>query len=463
MRKLILILITFLPPFYLSAQSCDCVAQFRFVKSYYEKNNPAFQKIKTDTKTYQAYAADVQGLTKKIKKEVSIERCIVWLEKYVTLLKDHHSGIDINIKRLQLDFNSPEVIDSFKKTNAYRAFKKIKVDSMDLYSQLLSKSSSDIEGVYTNGGNVTFGILQNKTNHYVAIILKKNKLLDVGHILLELEATNYPFLFKSIYNTGLLGFNVQKVYKTVEVKNGKIPVYGFSKTPIQPEEEQSAYSFKELDEQTNYLKLTSFDYTLKEKLNVFYKTIDSTITHKPYLIIDLRDNNGGSEECYFNLLPYVYTHPLKIDEVELWVSPENIKQYEKYQNSNSELISRMKSAQAYSFIPQVESPVSQWTMQGSINPKKVAILFNRHTASSAESMVTYCMQSSKVITLGENSGGYLGYGNVMTTDTPCGIFSIRSTTTKYKNNSRYEYVGIEPDVKLPADSNWIEAARKAMH
>jgi hypothetical protein len=331
-----------------------------------------------------------------------------------------------------------------------------------LYSQLQSKSSSDIEGIYTNGGSITFGIVQNKKNHYTAVVLKKSKLLDFGHILLELEATKDPFVFKSIYNIGLLGFNFQKLYKTVEVKNGKIPIYGFYKVGILPDEEQPTCSFKAIDEQINYLQLASFDYSLKDKLNAFYKTVDSAINSKPYLIIDLRNNGGGSEECYFSLLPYVYTHPFKIDDVEVWVSPDNIKQYQNYQNKNSGLISRMKKAQEYSFIPQVENHTSEWKMQGTTNPKKVAILFNRHTASSAESMITYCMQSSKVVTLGENSGGYLGYGNVMTTDTPCGMFSLRSTTTKYKNNSRYEFVGIEPTIKLPAESNWIEAAKKVL-
>jgi hypothetical protein len=61
-----------------------------------------------------------------------------------------------------------------------------------------------------------------------------------------------------------------------------------------------------------------------------------------------------------------------------------------------------------------------------------------------------------------HAAGLLGYGNVMTTDTPCSMFAPGSTTTKYKNNSRYEFVGIEPMIKLPADSNWIEAARKAL-
>lgn len=93
---------------------------------------------------------------------------------------------------------------------------------------------------------------------------------------------------------------------------------------------------------------------------------------------------------------------------------------------------------------------------------KVAVLYNRYTASSAESMITYCIQSNKVVSLRENSGGYLGYGNVMTTDTPCSNFSLRSTTTKYKNNSRYEFIGIEPMVKLSVENNWIEAARNAL-
>lgn len=462
MNKLRLLPIVIFIPFYLSAQNCDCAAQFNFVRGYYEANNPAFQTIKRDRKSYRKYAAELHSLTRTISSETSSEHCIVWLEKYVALLKDHHSGIDLNLKRLPLDFNSPAVIDSFKKTMAYRSFPRIKVDSTRLYTELQSKPSSSIEGLYTNGGSITFGVLKNKRNHYIAVVLKKSNLLDVGHILLELEDTNGPFLFKTIYNTGLLGFNFRKIYKTVEIKNGKIPIYGFSKLGFQSEEEPAAYSFKELDAQTNYLKLTSFDYSLKDKLNAFYETIDSAITAKPHLIIDLRDNGGGSEECYFELLPYIYTKPFTIDDVELWVSPENIKQYEKYQNGNPALIHRMKSAPVYSFIPQVDDPISEWKMQGRANPRKVSILFNRHTASAAEGMITYCRQSSKVVTLGENTGGYLGYGNVMTSDTPCGMFSLRSTTTKYKNNSRYEFVGIAPLIKLPADSDWAEAARKVL-
>lgn len=263
----------------------------------------------------------------------------------------------LNLKRLEIDFNSLNEIESFRNTIGYRSFEIAKVDSTKLYTELASKPLSDIEGIYTNGGSITFGLLKNKKNHYTAIVLKKSKLLDVGHILLELEASNVPF--NSVYHIGVLGFNFQKIYQTVEIKNGKIPHYGFYKPGFLPGEEATPYSFKAIDAQTNYLKLTSFDYSLKDELNAFYKTIDSAIISKPYLIIDLRNNGAGSEECYFNLMPYVYTHPFKIDEVKVWVSPENILQYEKLENKNWELLNRMKSAQEYSFILQVENPLTE--------------------------------------------------------------------------------------------------------
>ncbi|MGZ8549237.1 MAG: S41 family peptidase [Chitinophagaceae bacterium] len=463
MAKLFLILFVILRPLFLTAQNCDCITQFTFIKNYYENNNPAYQKIKSDPNLSRAYSTGVQDLVIKTKNEKSSDRCFIWLEKYVTLLKDHHSGIDYNIKRLKIDFNSQQTIDSFKNTIAYKSFDVITVDTNEVFAKLSAKALSDVEGIYTNGGSITFGVLKNKNNHYSAVVLKKNKLLDIGHILMELKATEDPFRFNSTYHTGLLGFNFQKIYQTVEVKEGQIPGYGFYKVGSSTREKQPEYSFGSIDDQTNYLKLSSFDYSLKDKLNAFYRTIDSAITSKPYLIIDLRDNGGGSEECYLNLLPYVYTQPFKIDEVEVWVSPDNIKQYEKFQNQNTDLINRMKKVHNFSFIPQVENAIPEWAVTGTTNPQKIAILINRKTASSAENMITYCIQSSKVVTLGENTGGYLGYGNVMTTDTPCSNFTLRSTTTKYKNNSKYEFIGIAPMIKLPLRSDWIEAAKIALN
>lgn len=285
--------------------------------------------------------------------------------------------------------------------------------------------------------------------------------MEIGHVILELKQIDEN-TFESIYHLGLMGFNFQRLYSTIEIKNGQIPNFGFYKIGEQAADDVDPYEFRVLNDKTNYLRLSSFNGNLTKELNTFYDSISSELISRPNLIIDLRNNSGGDEAAYYNLIPLLYTRPLKIDNVKVWVTPENIKRYE-VNSSNTELINRMKNAAPYTFIPQVLDPATTWKMDTlTVNPKKVIILFNRKTASSAEGMITYAMQSEKVITSGENSGGFMGYGNVMEVPIPCGKFTLRSTTTMYENNSQYEFTGIRPMYRLPSDKDWIDEALKLM-
>ncbi len=440
------------------AQSCDCLSQLSFVINYYEQNNPAFQKIKSNQASYKLYLAEVQRLKKEAGTQRAIDQCIMQLDRYVGLLKDHHSEISFNLKRA--DLGTPEKIAEFKSSAMYRGYKKVNIDTTQLIPLLQTKKTSDIEGIYSNGTSIIFGIIQkdNSPNQYIGVVLKENKLLDVGHVLLELTRTKEN-TYDVSYNVGLLGFNFQKIFKSQHIENGLIPGFGFSKT--NPRSKEKEYEFKVLDDSTNYIRLSSFDAMLTNELDSFYNAVDREIKSKPYLIVDLRNNGGGSERSYFNLLPYAYTKPLKLDSALVWVSPENIKRYEEASpGNNAGLIERMKAAKPFSFIPQTEEPMNTWALDSAtVFPKKIALLYDRGTASSGEGLILYFMQSDKVITVGENSGGYIGYGNVMTAQTPCEQFTIRSTTTRYFEKSQYEFIGIEPMYKLSKSQDWIKYAR----
>ena len=123
----------------------------------------------------------------------------------------------------------------------------------------------------------------------------------------------------------------------------------------------------------------------------------------------------------------------------------------------------MKAAKPFTFIPQTEDSKNTWALDSaSVFPKKIALLFDKGTASSGEGMILYFMQSDKVITIGENSGGYIGYGNVMTAQMPCDKFTIRSTTTKYFQKSKYEFIGIAPMYKASKKQDWITYANKLL-
>lgn len=239
--------------------------------------------------------------------------------------------------------NSQKSIDSFKLSENYKSFKRIKIDTARILPRLRSKAQSDIEGIYTNtNGTISIGIMPTQKDKFIGVALKKNNLLDVGHVLMELKRNNNGS-FDCIYHTGLLAFNFNNVFTTIQIWGGRIPKFGFSKVGNTSTSGSRQFSFREID--------------------------------------------------------------------------------------------------------------------GTIYPRKVALIFNRITGSAAEGMITYSIQSNKVITLGENSGGYVGYGNVMTVAVPCGKYLLRSTTTKYLHNSSFEFVGIEPMHKLSYNQDWIEAAR----
>jgi hypothetical protein len=440
---------------FLSAQNCDCASQLSYTIQYFEENSPAFQKIKNNDKDYTTYAKGILKIRTEASKEKDPDRCIFYLDQYVGLLKDHHSAIGFNLKRE--DLGSEEKIEAFKKSDKYQKFEKIEIDTSKLIPYLESKTLNEIEGIYSDGRSLTFGLILRKgsKNKYRGVLLRKNRLMDQGHVLLDLTRKK-DNSFDVIYNIGLLGFNFRRIYKNMVIEKGQIPSFGFSKTSG-TKENSNYYEFKSLDNSTNYLRLSSFDSRHTNELDSFYTTIAAQLSTKPKLIIDLRNNGGGSERSYLNLLPYAYTDPLKIDSAHIWVSPENIKRYEEIGTDQyKELIERMKSAKPFTFIPFTKDAAYTWSLDSiTTMPSKIAVLYNRGTASAAEGFVLYLMQSKKVITIGENSGGFIGYGNVMTAQTPCGQYTIQCTTTKYAEKSKYEFTGIPPQFRPGKNQDWI--------
>jgi len=442
-------------------QVCNCKEQLYNTIQYIETNHPAYQKVKKSKICLKQYVSKKDSFILLSSTANEKQSCLLLLQQYLKTIKDHHTSIQPKLNRI--DIKNKQAIDSFIQTSFYKSFKLVDIDTTKWLNESSIKSSALPLGVCSNGGKLIFALVpSNIENKYLGVVLKPTTFLKTGHVILELTKTNNE-KYICRYNLGVLGFDTPFVDSEEGDLHQVLANFGMAYVDDNNVTKQKEYDFYEVNDSVNYLRLTSFDHKLLSELNRFYDSISAFITNKPSLIIDLRNNGGGDERCYFNLMKFIYTNPLKVDQAYVFVTNDNIKSYEKLENYDAELIKRMKESKRNSFISLSKNNSAEWIINNaSIRPEKIVLLYNKATASSAESMITYCIQSKKITTMGERSGGYTGYGNVMNVDLPGGEFTLNTTTTAYKNNQQYEYVGIKPMVNLSNSDNWIDSALSSL-
>lgn len=166
--------------------------------------------------------------------------------------------------------------------------------------------------------------------------------------------------------------------------------------------------YKNLENATAYIKIPSFNYKLWKELDRFYDSITPIIKTKQSIIIDIRNNGGGGERMYNQLLKILKSNAKKI---------------------------------------------------------KIAVVFNRKCASACEEVALILTKNKYIKTFGENTNGQFAYGFVKEYKTPnCG-FTFVITTKKYSDRLKYEFTGIKPEFILEKEkeSDWIKIIEKKMN
>ncbi len=166
------------------------------------------------------------------------------------------------------------------------------------------------------------------------------------------------------------------------------------------------YFYEKLSDSTDYIYMSNFSGWKTKEIDAFYdKTLPQLSSSK--LILDLRNNTGGGERSYQELLDFIL---------------------------------KTKSL------------------------KEVIILQNKKTVSAAEQFILKMKESDKVTTMGETTSGMISYGlgnrPSPSHDIPCFDFKMTTTKTRIKKYSQYEIVGIKPDITLTVFEDWIGAAQK---
>jgi hypothetical protein len=256
-------------------------------------------------------------------------------------------------------------------------------------------------------------------------------------------------------------------------KQGSTPEIESAPVTTFAEEAKVNTFFKILNDSTCYLRIKSFDGRNARHIDSVINANKKSLQSKPRLIIDLRGNGGGSDHCMSFLKPILYTNPVKNIGIDMLFTPDNtaawdtlIDQYrnelpKEYLDNLSKRVHKhdgtqralVKYANDYTdTLPTV------WP-----SPAKIAIVIDGGCGSSTEEFLLFARQSKKTIMAGEHSMGVLDYSNVVPRNFSDPAFTLHYPTSRSRRidaGLAIDNKGIQPDIKLNLDGNWLNELMK---
>lgn len=184
------------------------------------------------------------------------------------------------------------------------------------------------------------------------------------------------------------------------------------------------------------------------------------IANAERLIVDVRGNGGGSDYNFRQLLPLIYTNPVRSVGIMALSTDENIAANDALANDTTYPSGQRAGLKWQS--DRMRKNRGAWTVFDDdvsrrdavlAKPSRVAVLVDRGCASSCEQFLLAARQSTKVTLYGESSGGVLDYGNVRQADMPGSDLSVHRPITKSKRlpAEPIDNIGIPTNVRIPAD------------
>ena len=245
--------------------------------------------------------------------------------------------------------------------------------------------------------------------------------------------------------------------------------------PAAPRQGAVPLAYRPLTTATAYLRIPSFNGGLHAQLDSVYRLVAAAPPQN--LLIDVRGNGGGSDGNVAGLVPFLYTAPFQDDQrEEYYVTPDNVQRFADYYRGmqrdsagyGAEALQHFRTtlrwlqqAPSGQFLANPTATLRNFTGVAT-RPERVVILVDRGCASSCETLLFWAKHSTKTTLAGENSGGYVGYGNVFSVPTPCLGFVLTSTTLRLPNQVPYEAVGVAPDVSFKREEDWLLQAQRLL-
>jgi hypothetical protein len=440
------------------AQDCDCIKALDSVKQFIEKNYAGNRDKLTPAsqKTYASYNARFYGLAKLAKTEA---HCLYIIHSWTGFFRDHHIQV------------VPAQLTGQARTTEQKAVTPPEIKK-------IPKHFLPVEGIY-HTADTTYRVAllksENGFRHYAAVILDSKaaewKKGDVKFELIRTGKKDFDVIWydRAHYPSfGKLNFDgknelpamgwIKEGFKSVEKAN----------QPLFEEEKRQTVFYKQLDASTGYLRITSFGGRFAKAIDSVVRTNMTSLYSNPYLIIDLRNNGGGSDFSYRPLRPLIYTQPVTEVGVDMLATEDVIASWEKilkdvdmpadtrdYVQKIIEKAKLHKGEMVNIYDDQIDT-----LHEVLINPQKIAIVINIKCASTTEQFLLEAIQSKKITLFGEHTMGVLDYANMREKDFYSPQYTLWYATTRSRRiniGKGIDNVGLLPQVHINLDqTGWLD-------
>jgi hypothetical protein len=294
------------------AQSkCDCAVNFKWVKETFEKNDAGFA-YGLQQKGQAAYEKHLAAIQKKIKPATGQTECIAILTDYLSFFRKAHFSISAN---------NPEATGN----GNTGPWPEIKTSEDDIRNSAAGDPTS-YTGVWGTGA-YRIAIVKNNGAYKGVILSTTGGKWKAGQVKFEIAADGSGNYYMGDYSavkfdqTALIGKNTLKLgdlYKIYPVlpENDTLALYAKEMAASTP-------FLQELSKETTLLRIPSFNDDQRVLIDSLINSNAALLGSKKNLIIDIRNNGGGSDISYSSITPLLYTNPIRIPSLELLSTPQN--------------------------------------------------------------------------------------------------------------------------------------------
>jgi C-terminal processing protease CtpA/Prc len=229
----------------------------------------------------------------------------------------------------------------------------------------------------------------------------------------------------------------------------------------------------QLGETTLYLRIPSFQGSQKQAIDSVIAANGDRILSTENLIIDIRNGTGGSDSSYKELLPFLYTNPIREVGLEYLSTPLNNQRMLDFINKPEygfneagkkwaqESFDKLAQREG-EFVSLNDHPVTVIEYDTIYpNPRNIGIIINEGNGSTDEQFLLAAKQSKKVKLFGTSTIGVLDVSNMYFVPSPCNEFELGYSLTRSMRIPDFtiDEHGIQPDYYMDRgipEYQWVE-------